>query len=145
MLVESSENTSVVNSNETIDAENNPGLVLRDAKLPSRPASIPFQATEKNIPKLKLWLLDAFRHTTFNTTSRPLPTMNCRPYEITLIEPNEPYHANIPIPVPYYCRDEVKKQLDEDEALGIIRKIPQDETTDWCMRMVVVSKRDGKP
>ena len=53
-LDESSENTSVVNSNETIDAENNPGQVLqsvkRDAQLPSRPASIPFQATEENIP-----------------------------------------------------------------------------------------------
>ena len=94
---------------------------------------------------MKLWLLDAFRHTTFNTTSQPLPTMKCRLYEITLIEPNEPYHANIPIPVPHYWRDEVKKQLDEDDALGIIRKIPHGETTDWCMRMVVVSKRDGKP
>ena len=148
-LDESSEKTSVVNSNETIDAENNPGQVLqsvkRDAQLPSRPANIPFRATEENIPKLKLWLPDAFRHTTFKTTSQPLPTMNCRPYEITLIEPDEPYHANIPIPVPHYWRDEVKKQLDEDEALGIIRKVSQGETTDWCMRMVVVSKRDGKP
>ena len=53
--------------------------------------------------------------------------------------------ANIPIPVPHYWKDEVKKQLDEDEALGIIHKIPQGETTDWCTRMVVVSKRDGKP
>ena len=41
--------------------------------------------------------------------------------------------------------EEVKEQLDEDVRLGIIREAPLGEPSEWCMRMVTVAKKDGKP
>ncbi|XP_064115112.1 myoferlin-like [Macrobrachium nipponense] len=40
---------------------------------------------------------------------------------------------------------DVKAQLDEDVKLGVIREVPAGTATDWCARMVVVAKKNGKP
>ena len=47
-------------------------IAERVERLPSRPAYIPYSATEENIPKLEAWLWEKFSSTTFNTTD-PLP------------------------------------------------------------------------
>ena len=35
------------------------------------------------------------------------------------------------------------QQLDNDVRMGIIRKAPVVETTEWCMRVVTVAQKDG--
>ena len=37
----------------------------------------------------------------------------------------------------------MKRQLEKDIEMGIIRRAPIGKPTDWCMRMVTVSKKDG--
>ena len=39
----------------------------------------------------------------------------------------------------------MKADLDRDVRLGIIEKVPQGEITEWCSRMVVTPKSNGKP
>ena len=50
-----------------------------------------------------------------------------------------------PIPIPHHWQEEVKKQLDRDEELGIIKMVPVGVPTRWQSRMVVVAKKSGKP
>ena len=83
--------------------------------------------------------------TTFNTNTRPLPAMKCKDFEIHLVQPNVPHHANIPLPVPNHLRDAVEKQLDDDIACRVLRKVPLGEATDWCHHMVVQIKNDHDP
>ena len=47
--------------------------------------------------------------------------------------------------VPLHWREEVKAQLDEDVALGVLEKVPAGEPTVWQARMHVVPKHDGTP
>ena len=123
-------------------ADNNkkslPPFKQEDPALPNRPSSLPYPTTEENIPCLKEYLLNAFADTTFNTNTRPLPAMKCKDIEIHLVQPNVPHHANIPLHVPNHLRDAVKKQLDDDVAHGVLRKVPLGEATDWCHHVVVL-------
>ena len=50
-----------------------------------------------------------------------------------------------PIPVPHQWKNAVKKDLDRDVQLGIIEPVPEGVPTKWCSRMMIVSKKDGKP
>ena len=127
-------------------ADNNKKRLPQEAPaLHNRPSSLPYPTTEENIPCLKEYLLNAFADTTFNTNARPLPAMKCKDFEIHLVQPNVPHHANIPLPVPNHLRDAVKKQLDDDVARGVLRKVPLGEATDWCHHMVVQIKNDHDP
>ena len=36
-------------------------------------------------------------------------------------------------------------QLEKDLEMGILQKVPVGERAEWCMRMVVVPKKDKKP
>ena len=47
--------------------------------------------------------------------------------------------------VPLHWRELVKAQLDQDEALGEIEKVPPGVPTKWQARLHVVPKRDGTP
>ena len=114
-------------------------------QLPDRPIQPPFPPTEENIPKLEAWLKEHFSDSTFNTTSKPLPAMSGPPHHIHLKDGAETFVAHTPIPVPHHWKKEVKRQLDEDVAMGILRPVPAGEPTKWCFRMVTVPKKDGKP
>ena len=48
-------------------------------------------------------------------------------------------------PVPRHWEAEVKQQLDENIARGLIELVPVGEATEWCSRMVVVTKKSGQP
>ena len=113
--------------------------------LPDRPNQLPFPPTEGNIPKLEAWLKEHFSDSTFNTTRQPLPAMSGPPHHIHLKDGAEPFVAHTPIPIPHHWKKEVKRQLDEDVARGILRPVPAGEPTEWCFRMVTVPKKDGKP
>ena len=55
-----------------------------------------------------------------------------------------PHAVHTLILVPHYLKDKVKKDLNRDVCLGII-KIPQGTTTPWCAWMVVTPKKNGNP
>ena len=40
---------------------------------------------------------------------------------------------------------ESKADLDRDVRLGVIEKVPQGEINEWCSRMVITPKANGKP
>ena len=112
---------------------------------PPRPASIPHQPLEENVPRLEEWLLRHFSATTFNTERRPLRMMSGAPHHIHLKEGATPVACHTPATIPKHWEAEVKRQLDEDVMAGIIRPVPAGEATEWCARMVVVPKKSGKP
>ena len=111
----------------------------------SRPSELPYPATEENVARLKGWLLQRFANTTFNTSQNPLPMMAGAPHHIHLVDGAIPYACHTPIPIPKHWEADVKRQLDEDVKLGVIREVPAGIATDWCARMVVVAKKNGTP
>ena len=113
--------------------------------LPDRPMRMPFPPREDNIPKLEEFLRQKFASTTFNKDGAPLPEMNGPPHTIHLTADAVPHARHSPIPISKHWEAEVKAQLDEDERMGIIEKVPTGEPTVWCAQMVVVPKSNGKP
>ena len=109
-----------------------------------RPTSIPFPATEENIPKLKEHLIKEFSSTTFNKTS-PFKAMQCPPVHIHIKPDAIPYATHVPIPIPLHWRDEVKANLDEDVINRIIEQVPIGEPVSWCSPMIVTTRKDGRP
>ena len=76
------------------------------------------------MPKLKAWLLEMFSCSRFNTSSAPLAKMIGNPIKIHINTQAEPIAIHKPILIPHHWQEEVKKQLDKDEELGIIEKVP---------------------
>ena len=113
--------------------------------IPSRPLKIPFTACEKNIPKLLKFLLMSFADSAFSRKgpfpklSTPQAHIHLKPHYVT------PKPAYWPARVAEHWAEEVKRGLDEDVEAGILIKVPFNEPTEWCARMVIVSKRDGRP
>ena len=56
-----------------------------------------------------------------------------------------PRYATAPIPVPIHWREEVKAALDQDVRLRVIEQVPVGEPVNWCYRMVICPKKNGKP
>lgn len=107
-----------------------------------QPIEVPHAPTEDNVEKLEAWLLDHFTDTVFNTNSEQLPIMSGKPQ---LVDDAIPHASHSPIPIPYHWKKEVKEQIDKDVEMGILRPVPVGETTNWCMQMVTVAKKDGGP
>lgn len=113
---------------------------------PPPPKTLPFAATPENRSKLKAWIMDRYKSSTFNTCeNQELNKMTGPPLKID-IDPNAtPVAVHTPIPVPVHWKDQVKAQLDRDVKLGVIEPVPWGEPTTWCSRMVTVAKGDGSP
>ena len=58
---------------------------------------------------------------------------------------HQPVAYHTPIQVPHHWKELTKADLDRDVALEIVEPVPQGEPTIWSSRMVVVSKKSGKP
>ncbi len=56
-----------------------------------------------------------------------------------------PIAVHKPIPNPHHWQGQVEAVIDRDVKLGVIEKIPMGMPTMWQSRMVVVSKKTGKP
>ena len=112
--------------------------------IPDKPESPPFALTEANVGRLEKWPLEHFGNTTFATGKTPLPTMAGPPHHIHLVPGAKPQAAHTPATIPYHFYDEVKQQLDDDVARGVIEEVRAGEPTQWCARMVVVPKKDGR-
>ena len=68
--------------------------------VPGRPAAIPMQPLEENVPQLEQWLLRHFSASTFNTECYPLYVMQGPPHHIHLQQGARPYACHTPATVP---------------------------------------------
>ena len=50
-----------------------------------------------------------------------------------------------PILIPYHWKEDVKKGINQDVAMGVIETVPQGTPSVWCSRMVVTPKKGGSP
>ena len=114
---------------------------------PEPPTKIPFPPIEENIPKLKKWIEERYSASTFNKCEHaPLPMMKRSPPLKLHIDPAaKPVAAHKYSPVPVHFEELVKRELDRDVKMGVLEKVPVGTPSDWCSRMVVVSKSNGKP
>ena len=66
------------------------------------------------------------------------------PHHIHLVPDAKPQAVHTLSTIPHHFYDEVKQQLDEDVRREVIEAVPAGEPTQWCARMVVVPKKDGR-
>ena len=113
---------------------------------PGRPDKFPVPRTKGNIPVMKQWLQDRFSSSTFNKCPhQKLPMMEGPPLKLMVDPGATPTMVNIPATIPLHWMDDVKKQLEEDVALGVIEPVPIGEKPTWCHRMVLARKPNGSP
>ena len=110
---------------------------------PVRPNSIPFAATEENVPKLREHLVKEF--SSVFTKSTPFAAMNCKPVHIHLKPDAIPFATHTPIPIPLNWKEEVKANIDKDVQDGILESVPIGEPVSWCSPMIVTTKKNGSP
>jgi len=114
-------------------------------QVPTRPEEPPYELVEENVDRLEKWFLEHFGRTVFAVGRAPLPEMQGPPHHIHLRPDARPHAVHVPATVPHHFYDEVRQQLDDDIKKGIIEAVPAGEPTEWCSRMVVVPKKDGRP
>ena len=115
-------------------------------KPPQMPTNLPFQASEANVPKLKQFILDYYKSSTFNVCEHQLlPLMEGPPMKLMIEDDAKPVAYHSPLPVPLHWQEEVKRSLDSDVQLGVIEPVPVGEPVTWCHRMVICAKKNGKP
>ena len=113
---------------------------------PPLPEKLPYTATAANHGKLRNFLLEHYKSSTFNTCEHQLlPMMEGPPMRLIINPTAEPVAVHTPIPVPIHWREEVKAALDQDVRLGVIEQVPVGEPVTWCHRMVICPKKNGKP
>ena len=71
--------------------------------------------------------------------------MTGEPLKIYTEEGAKPFAVHTPAPIPVHFRDEIKKQLDMDVALGVLEKVPPNTPVTWCARLVIATKANGTP
>jgi hypothetical protein len=114
--------------------------------VPKRPGALPFPCLAENNSKMKEWLLNRYKSSTFNTCPhRPLPCMEGPPVEIHIDESATPKTCHTPANIPLHWQQRVYDDLMRDEALNVIEPVPYGEPVTWCHRMVVTRKHDGTP
>ena len=114
---------------------------------PERPEVIPFEPTSENLEKFERWLLECFASSAFNTcTHHPLQAMTGVPMKAVKRKDGVTHPRwYTPIPVAFHWKKQVKADLDRDVRLGIIERVPQGELSEYCSRMVIAPKSNGKP
>ena len=102
--------------------------------------------TEENIPRIKQYLMDYYRSTTFNTCEhQPLPLMEGPPMKLMIEENAMAVAHHIPVPVPIHWQERVNPDIERDVALGVLVPVPIGEPATWCHRMVICAKKNGQP
>ncbi|VDI79213.1 Hypothetical predicted protein [Mytilus galloprovincialis] len=99
---------------------------------PPMPRNLPYPATEDNLEKIKQFLMDYYKSSTFNTCDhQPLPLMDGPPMRLMVDPEAEPVAHHTPVPVPIHWKEEVKAGLDQDVRLGVL------EPVTWYHKMVI--------
>ena len=113
---------------------------------PSRPQALPFPCTPENNGRMKVWLLERYASSTFNTCPhQALPCMEGPPVDMHVDPAAKPKACHTAATVPLHWQQRVYDDLLWDEALGVIERVPYGEPVTWCHRMVVTRKHDGSP
>merc|ERR1712130_736069 len=114
---------------------------------PEVPDAIPFPPVIENVSKLKEWILERYKSSSFNVCPhQPLPLVTSSPpMRLYMEESARPVAIHKAPPVPVHWEAQVKEAIDRDVALGVLEWVPPDNPTTWCSRMVTASKKDGKP
>ena len=109
-------------------------------QLPTHPKKLPFPPTEKNIPRLKKWLLQHFANTSFRKNGE-FPPMSGPTAHIYLEEGAVLKARHNPIPVAFHSKEPVRQAPWEDMKRGIITPVLVSMPTDWCSTMVITAKK----
>ena len=88
------------------------------------------------VEKIKAQLMEEFADVFNDTPPRP---MKGPPMEIELKAEAVPFQVHRPRVMPYAYRDQVKAQIEDMVAQGIIE--PVSEASDWCHPILVVDKK----
>ena len=95
---------------------------------------------------MKEWLIDCLSSSTFNTCPlQPLIGMTGPDIELHVDLSAKPKTFNTPAMVFLHWQKEVKEQIKNDVALGVLEKVLFGELSAWCHRMVITRKADGSP
>ena len=112
---------------------------------PPLPTKLPYPAYEANPTKLKQFLMDYYKSSTFNTCDhQSLSLMDGPPMRLMVDSDAEPVAHHTTVPVPIHWKEEVKAGLDQDVRLGVLEPAPVGERVTWCHRMVVCARKNGK-
>ena len=57
--------------------------------------------------------------------------------------PIVPYKCTSSKPIPYALREAARKEIKEQEELGIIARVPPEAEIDWCSRGMILEKPNG--
>ena len=125
------------------DSDESCGCIPRTLA-PGRPKQLPFRCIPENNSKMREWLLNRYKGSTFNKcTHQLLPGMTGPPLKIHLKPDAEPFAVTTAATVPKHWEKMVKDNLDKDERLGCLGQTPIGVPTKWCFRMIIVPKADG--
>ena len=112
--------------------------------VPPKLSSLPFPCTAENIPEMKKYLLDYYKHSVFNNRSLdPLPEMAGPPLEIHIDEAAKPFVCHKPNSVPIHWDDEFYKELLNDQKKGVIEPVEYGVPVTHCYRVVLKRKPNG--
>ena len=131
------------------------GVCDPDSSLPCRcprreyvdpPTQIPFPAVASNRERLEEWIKDYYASSAFlNCKRQEMPCTQGPPMKIHLRPDAVPVAIHKPVPVPLHFREEVYANIDADVKRGVLRKVPPGEPTEWCAKLVITPKKDGRP
>ena len=115
-------------------------------KSPKRPSKLPYDAKFENVELMKQWLFEYFESCTFNECKHQiLPNMEGPPIRLHC-DPNATFvNFTTPATCALHWQPQVKSDLDTDEKIGVLEKLPYGEPTKVCHRMVVTRKHNGEP
>ena len=101
---------------------------------PEVPDAIPFAPVIENVPKLKEWILERYKSSSFNVCPhQPLPLVTSSPpMRLYMEESARPVAIHKAPPVPVHWEAQVKEAIDRDVALGVLEWVPLDTPTTWC-------------
>ena len=107
----------------------------------------PFTITQDNVNDVKDWFLKRYAASSFNTCPhQPLPLMTgLPPLRIHLKKDAEPVAIHRPATIPAHWVEQVRQEVEQDIALGVLERVPSNTPTTWCSRMHVVGKKTGQP
>ena len=100
-----------------------------------------------NREQLEKLLVEHYQSSTFKMCEhQQLPAMSGMPLRVQLKEgATPPTVANQPAEVPNTFKSKVKADLDREERLGVIERVPHNTPQTFCTRMLVVAKHNGEP
>ena len=114
---------------------------------PQPPTSCPYDFIDENIDKIQDWIIDYYSSSTFNQCNeQPLPLINTSlPLSLFIDKEAKPVACHRAVPVPLHYEEQVKKDLEKDVRLGVIERVPPNTPSTWCSRMLIQTKKSGKP